>query len=100
MKRNKGDVVAQRKRRVQRWWDFINPLKSFPCKDCGKTFPPFAMDFDHISNLGKKKRNISLFKNYSIQLAKEELKKCELVCANCHRIRTWGKERGGTRDKH
>ena len=47
------------------------------------------MDFDHIR--GKKKFTIALnFKGGKMGLARiiEEAKKCELVCANCHRIRT------------
>jgi 5-methylcytosine-specific restriction endonuclease McrA len=56
-----------------------------PCMDCGNIFPPCAMDFDHVH--GKKKFNVGLAKNLR-QLA-EEIAKCELVCANCHRIRTF-----------
>ncbi len=65
----------------------LNELKSNPCVDCNKTFLPIAMDFDHIKD---KIRPIArmLSTAYKIELILEEIKKCELVCANCHRIRT------------
>lgn len=61
----------------------IKQLKSEACMDCGKSYPPDCMDFDHVR--GKKTANIS-----SLRTAKalEEMKKCELVCSNCHRLRT------------
>jgi len=44
------------------------------------------MDFDHLRD---KKYNISnmVCSDYGVALM-EEIEKCELVCANCHRIRT------------
>lgn len=67
---------------------FIQSLKNKPCLDCGKTFPSVAMDFDHIK--GKKINNISTMraKGWSLKKIREEIEKCELVCSNCHRIRT------------
>ena len=46
------------------------------------------MDFDHVR--GIKKANISTMvrQAYSIETIKEEVAKCDLVCANCHRKRT------------
>lgn len=61
----------------------IDRLKSDPCTDCGGIFPPECMDFDHVR--GKKLGNIS---KLPLKLALEELWKCELVCATCHRQRT------------
>ena len=68
-----------------------NIKENTPCADCKKYYPSYVMDFDHI--IGKKINNISILVN---QLAKniliEELKKCEVVCANCHRERTFNKK--------
>jgi len=55
------------------------------CQDCGRCFPPEAMDFDHRPGAGKK-RDVS--RCISVSMAAEEIKKCDLVCANCHRKRT------------
>lgn len=56
-----------------------------PCMDCGGIFPPCAMDFDHVR--GVKRFNVGLAKN--LRQLHEEIEKCELVCATCHRIRTF-----------
>jgi len=55
------------------------------CKDCGYKKHHSALDFDHIK--GKKKINVCFAK--SIAQAKKEIKKCEVGCSNCHRIRTY-----------
>lgn len=65
----------------------INQFKSRPCADCGGTFDPVCMDFDH--RPGEEKRgNVSglVTRNFSRILV--EIQKCDVVCANCHRIRT------------
>lgn len=67
--------------------EFIKALKDQPCTDCKKVFPYVCMDFDHT---GKKSFNIAAMvqRKMSIEAIKVEMSKCELVCANCHRIRT------------
>lgn len=66
-----------------------NYKKNGVCCDCGILGDkhPEIMDFDHLRD---KKFNISEFKNHTsgFNKVKQEIKKCELVCANCHRIRT------------
>ncbi len=76
---------AQQKRRNLRKW--LNDIKQgSPCTDCSKKYPYYVMDFDHV---GKKNMAINRMVNYgSTKKLKEELKNCELVCANCHRFRT------------
>lgn len=67
---------------------WINNFKSGPCLDCGGRFPPCAMDFDHVR--GTKIDNVSWMRVRGRSKASilAEIAKCELVCANCHRIRT------------
>lgn len=86
--RSNRDKVAKyhAKRRA-----LIDQIKDVPCADCGGRFPPFVMDFDHRE--GEVKRlNIGRQKHSNLALVLEEIEKCDIVCANCHRIRT--KERG------
>jgi hypothetical protein len=66
----------------------VDELKRKPCADCERTFPSVAMDFDHIR--GTKKANIAqmMKQSYSLEAILDEIAKCELVCANCHRVRT------------
>lgn len=49
------------------------------------------MDFDHVR--GEKKYNIGSMvgRGLSPKLIDEEVAKCELVCSNCHRIRTYAR---------
>lgn len=68
-------------------------LKSSPCADCNGKFPPECMDFDHIR--GEKKFAISASIYLSPERIANELAKCELVCANCHRIRTKQRQNNG-----
>jgi hypothetical protein len=67
---------------------FVDEAKKGPCADCGGTFPPVAMDFDHVR--GAKARNVSGLVSgaYKIALIELEIAKCDLVCACCHRVRT------------
>ena len=68
--------------------DFVYRLKtSRACADCRKKYPHFVMDFDHAR--GEKKFNISSgVHKCSMEELQIEIAKCDLVCANCHRIRT------------
>lgn len=68
----------------------VDDLKAIkPCIDCGKFYDPICMDYDHLPQF-KKKKNISrmLSAGSSIQTILDEIAKCELVCSNCHRMRT------------
>lgn len=64
----------------------IDALKKSPCLDCGKVYPPQAMDFDHVR--GEKVLSIAQMRAAAWGRVLLELAKCDLVCANCHRIRT------------
>lgn len=68
---------------------WMNEIKSKPCQDCGNSFDICCMDFDHRDGTDKKYNIGSMFAHhYSRELIEQELAKCDLVCANCHRIRT------------
>lgn len=68
---------------------WMNELKSQPCTDCGNCFPVCCMDFDHKEGTIKAYNVGSMFAHhYSRELIQTELDKCELVCSNCHRVRT------------
>lgn len=69
--------------------EYIDKLKDVPCLDCGQIFPNCVMEFDHVPERGKKLFNIGHFYG-KIEAARfqDEIAKCDVVCANCHRIRT------------
>jgi len=85
-KKNKDYYKAKARSSAKRRREWMNSLKSKPCVDCGKAYPPYVMDFDHLSNksfsIGNK------YKTLSKDIILKEIQKCDLVCANCHRIRT------------
>lgn len=93
-KKNKDRIKKQINRsraiRVSELSDEIKNLKqSTPCADCGINYPYYVMDFDHIT--GNKIGNIShMIKSGVTKKVKKEIEKCEIVCANCHRERTYG----------
>ena len=64
----------------------IEIKQSSGCTDCGET-NHIVLDFDHLKD---KKYNISrmIHDGFSWAAIKKEIAKCEVVCANCHRIRT------------
>lgn len=60
-----------------------------PCARCGKYYPHFVMEFHHLSE--KHKHGIyALMARWNRVL--EEIAKCELLCANCHKYRTHEKD--------
>jgi len=63
-------------------------LKACPCKDCGKIYPPCVMDFDHVR--GQKRAAIAVLvaRCVSLETLLAEILKCDLRCANCHRVKT------------
>jgi hypothetical protein len=68
--------------------EYIDAIKSISkCIDCGET-NPLVLDFDHVR--GKKIMCISnmVRNSYSIETIKKEIDKCEIRCANCHRVVT------------
>lgn len=87
--KNKKRVRETDKKRTKSISLEIEKLKNVPCKDCENKYPTCCMDFDHIR--GKKEFNISTGvcqKRFGLKKILKEINKCELVCANCHRIRT------------
>lgn len=61
------------------------------CTDCKETFRYWQLDFDHLKN---KTKSINNLQNNKMEAIKKEIDKCELVCANCHRIRTAERKAG------
>lgn len=65
----------------------VNLLKAGPCLDCGVSYPPCVMDFDH-REPGTKRFNVSQMAGQDEATIRAEVAKCDLVCSNCHRLRT------------
>lgn len=75
--------------------DLIQQAKDVPCNDCGIKYPYYVMDFDHRIPSQKSFTIASNISKYSLDQIKNEISKCDIVCANCHRIRTHVFHTGG-----
>jgi hypothetical protein len=87
--RNKAahrEKQKQAQRELQEW---IENLKRGPCVDCKHTFPPCCMDWDHRDPATKVASVGELMSTRSKRRILAEITKCDLVCSNCHRIRTF-----------
>lgn len=89
-RRHKAKHHAACRRRAQKQVEYIKHLKATtPCSDCKQQFPWFVMEFDHVR--GTKKHCVTSLTG-SLRLVEEEIAKCDIVCANCHRIRTYNRK--------
>lgn len=58
------------------------------CVDCGHKYPHFILEFDHKPGYRKLDNVYRVLKKYGIEMAWKEVRKCDVVCSNCHKIRT------------
>lgn len=58
--------------------------------DCGMRFHPWVMEFDHRGDV-EKRFNISKGHKTGWKALKAEMDKCDVVCANCHRLRSFSR---------
>ena len=86
--RNREQVFARKNRKKAELRALARQMKSRPCADCGVRYPYYVMDFDHVD--GDKEMIISTLVNRGGRTRLlAELAKCDVVCSNCHRERTW-----------
>jgi len=83
---NSPSRVARRQHHA-RCAEWLAGLKDQPCLDCHRAFPSACMQFDH--RPGEVKLfNIGANITRPRQVVLDEIAKCDLICANCHAIRT------------
>ena len=75
----------------------INIKESTPCMDCNKKYPYYVMHFDHIYEKSASISNL-VRASYSLKRIQQEIDNCEIVCANCHAIRTYERKMGSDED--
>jgi predicted transcriptional regulator len=88
--------AGQKEKNIQRQNDRRNKVRSYlqdvkqdsVCTDCGENYPYWIMEFDH---LGDKSFTIgdACREGRTLEVIKAEVAKCEIVCANCHKNRTY-----------
>jgi len=65
----------------------VDYLKNHPCVDCGND-NIIVLDFDHVR--GKKINSVitMIYRGFCSRKIIIEIEKCDIRCANCHRIKT------------
>jgi hypothetical protein len=81
--------IAEQRERWRHNADILDQLRSVPCSDCGGSFPQCCMDFDHLDPATKRDGVTRMISHASLERILAEVDKCEIVCANCHRARTY-----------
>lgn len=82
------DVQRNNARYREACYQVLLAAKNRPCADCGRSFPPIAMDFDHVRGAKVDVVSRIALRQFSISRLQDEIAKCEVVCAICHRLRT------------
>lgn len=84
-------AASNRRMKLERTQLLLDHLSAHPCVDCGET-DPTVLEFDHLRD---KEFDISRgYYSRRWETVLPEIAKCEVVCANCHRRRTY--RRAGT----
>lgn len=84
---NKEYYAERNRKRQEEFRKAIVDGKSKPCMDCGESYPHYVMDYDHREN-----KSFNVANRGSVSSMKkllDEIAKCDVVCSNCHRKRTW-----------
>jgi hypothetical protein len=84
---NKKRLAAQKQKlREEQRKTLLDIIGDGRCNDCGND-DHRVLEFDHVD--GEKTHNVAYFLTRNWARAVEEAQKCDVVCANCHTIRTY-----------
>ncbi len=78
------DRNARLRQEKRRW--LVAYKESRGCMDCHRNYPACVLDLDH-RNPKEKSSEVTFLVNRGWAALKAEVEKCDVVCANCHRIR-------------
>jgi hypothetical protein len=90
LERQVRTVEKQRSNRIRNRAYIRTYKASNPCADCGANHPWYIMEFDHLESRARtgKKTIAQLMPGATLERIQCEISQCDLVCANCHKIRT------------
>jgi 5-methylcytosine-specific restriction endonuclease McrA len=86
----KLDIKERNKETARKRKKYMHRVKSwFGCAQCGYNEHPVALDFHHVI---MEDDNVAMHKLSwaSMDRIKREMRKCIILCANCHRIEHFG----------
>lgn len=89
---NKPKILRQKRQAHKTLVEWSTTLKKGPCSDCKLTYHHAAMQWDHLPCF-EKHAAVSRLVQLGVSKNKilKEIAKCELVCANCHAVRTFNR---------
>ena len=90
--RNKDRLTKETKEKRNRRKRITDAIKlAIGCLECGYNEHPSALHFDHLEP-STKVAHISDSKMLAgnIMTLLDEVEKCQVLCANCHAVKTWG----------
>ena len=77
----------------QKILDEVRRIKSnTPCTDCNGMYPYYVQQFDHVYGEKVDKVNRMVYTS-SYETVMAEIAKCEVVCSNCHHLRTYWRDK-------
>lgn len=71
-------VVSFNRKVVNRYKTYVG------CIDCGYNRHSQALHFDHVRGIKRKDISRMVSEAFSLKTIKDEIRKCEVRCANCH----------------
>ena len=98
--KNKALYMAKNRRNKNRQRTRLKAIllavKQQPCQDCGGVFHPWVMELDHREGSIKLAAVGNLVgRGCTDERLCAEISKCDVVCANCHRMRTYHRRQRG-----
>ena len=89
-KERQRDTVRKRRQETSKW--FVEYKRNLKCEECGENHPA-CLDFNHLDR-DLKEGNIGamIWQGYKKESILEEMSKCKVLCANCHRKVHWTKD--------
>lgn len=87
-KNRRAEVIARNKQRALSHKLKLIELHGGLCLDCKKSWPPYIFEFDHRNPTIKSFTVSGANLHFKLERLVAEADKCDLVCSNCHRVRT------------
>jgi hypothetical protein len=88
-KSHKANVYENKTKNIEAGRTFVwEYLLSHPCAECGQS-DPTVLEFDHVR--GRKRAEVTKLvrDGYSLKIIQQEIDKCVVLCANCHKKKTY-----------
>lgn len=83
--------MSKSKRRREMW----EIKEKSGCIDCKEKYPHYVLEFDHREGENKNGSVSDIYAKWGRDLGLKEAEKCDIVCANCHKIRTYNRAQNG-----